>query len=426
MAAPTVFIGTCFHCQSQSDVFFSGWQLRDGSFALLCHPCGKVWYCFAGAFYPPFVNSAFLFPLLRIMFEEQAEEKWSRNPGVCCHSLSSHTIYCFLSYRRLSSAFVEGRFCETFHPEASGWRECDSCNKGIHCGCIMAAHSYAILDFGGVKCLECCLNEALALHRNSPTFSNPEEMQASDSHPKASDDTEETVTGVDPIASPDSVALNASPDKIGTPTPGAVPAAETEGESSVNSPAGTKKSRKKKGRKNRKDASKQHQIQARAKSSLIPLFEKKLTASDVDTRNGRLVLPKRCAEISGQQGIFLTVQDTKGNDWEVFYRYWSNTNGKMYVLEGLKDYMIMMEWEAGDTVTFYKREEDEKLFMGFKKYQAPESAQKASSLNLVLFIEGVGSSFLYMLSSVSELLLSRKMQVIGMNDKKTKAYILSE
>ncbi|XP_016702500.1 B3 domain-containing protein Os07g0563300 [Gossypium hirsutum] len=338
MAAPTVFIGTCFHCQSQSDVFFSGWQLRDGSFALLCHPCG--------------------------------------------------------------SAFVEGRFCETFHPEASGWRECDSCNKGIHCGCIMAAHSYAILDFGGVKCLECCLNEALALHRNSPTFSNPEEMQASDSHPKASDDTEETVTGVDPIASPDSVALNASPDKIGTPTPGAVPAAETEGESSVNSPAGTKKSRKKKGRKNRKDASKQHQIQARyspktspeelreicrqAKSSLIPLFEKKLTASDVDTRNGRLVLPKRCAEayfpkISGQQGIFLTVQDTKGNDWEVFYRYWSNTNGKMYVLEGLKDYMIMMEWEAGDTVTFYKREEDEKLFMGFKKYQAPESAQKSST-----------------------------------------------
>ncbi|PPS07455.1 hypothetical protein GOBAR_AA13197 [Gossypium barbadense] len=309
-----------------------------------------------------------------------------------------------------SSAFVEGRFCETFHPEASGWRECDSCNKGIHCGCIMAAHSYAILDFGGVKCLECCLNEALALHRNSPTFSNPEEMQASDSHPKASDDTEETVTefvhvrhmlqhlmwegkltpslmllelklGVDPIASPDSVALNASPDKIGTPTSGAVPAAETEGESSVNSPAGTKKSCKKKGRKNRKDASKQHQIQARAKSSLIPLFEKKLTASDVDTRNGRLVLPKRCAEayfpkISGQQGIFLTVQDTKGNDWEVFYRYWSNTNGKMYVLEGLKDYMIMMEWEAGDTVTFYKREEDEKLFMGFKKYQAPESAQK--------------------------------------------------
>ncbi|TYJ48556.1 hypothetical protein E1A91_A01G070900v1 [Gossypium mustelinum] len=225
-------------------------------------------------------------------------------------------------------------------------------------------------------------------------------MQASDSHPKASDDTEETVTGVDPIASPDSVALNASPDKIGTPTSGAVPAAETEGESSVNSPAGTKKSCKKKGRKNRKDASKQHQIQARyspktspeelreicrqAKSSLIPLFEKKLTASDVDTRNGRLVLPKRCAEayfpkISGQQGIFLTVQDTKGNDWEVFYRYWSNTNGKMYVLEGLKDYMIMMEWEAGDTVTFYKREEDEKLFMGFKKYQAPESAQKSST-----------------------------------------------
>ncbi|KAA3467607.1 B3 domain-containing protein [Gossypium australe] len=396
MAAPTVFIGTCFHCQSQTDVFFSGWQLRDGSFALLCHPCGK-------------------------------QKKNGQEILVFAAILCLHILLLVISVTKVnwSSAFVEGRFCETFHPEASGWRECDSCNKGIHCGCIMAAHSYAILDFGGVKCLECCLDDALvrvyylailcfqalfALHRNSPTFSNPEEMQASDSHPKASDDTEETVTadcgkfkalrsaqwegkltpslmllelklGVDPIASPDSVALHASPDKIGTPTPGAVPAAETEGESSVNSPAGTKKSRKKKGRKNRKDASKQHQIQARAKSSFIPLFEKKLTASDVDTRNGRLVLPKRCAEayfpkILGQQGIFLTVQDTKGNDWEVFYRYWSNTNGKMYVLEGLKDYMIMMEWEAGDTVTFYKREEDEKLLMGFKKYQAPESAQK--------------------------------------------------
>lgn len=76
--------------------------------------------------------------------------------------------------------------------------------------------------------------------------------------------------GVDPIASLDSVAINASPDKIGTPTPGSVPAAETEGESSMNAPAGTKKSRKKKGRKNRKDAPKQHQVQPRYSPKTSP------------------------------------------------------------------------------------------------------------------------------------------------------------
>ncbi|KAK8486867.1 hypothetical protein V6N12_055802 [Hibiscus sabdariffa] len=261
------------------------------------------------------------------------------------------------------TAFNEGRFCDAFHPEEDGWRECASCKK--------------------------------APPQCSPNVGHPELMlQAADSLQVPSADPEKMITGrkidsctlvggiklgVDPIPSAGCVVRNVSPNKVATPTtPGFVhqaqsPPAETE-EDSVSSPAETKRSRRKNGRKRRKDAKKQTQVQYRysprasslelreicrqSKSTLVPLFEKELTVSDADLRSGRLVLPKRCAErlpqayfpkISGQQGIFLTVQDTNGNDWELFFRYWTNSNGKMYVLEGIKDYMILMQWEAGDT-----------------------------------------------------------------------------
>ncbi|XP_039017245.1 B3 domain-containing protein LFL1-like isoform X2 [Hibiscus syriacus] len=212
-------------------------------------------------------------------------------------------------------------------------------------------------------------------------------LQATDSPQVPSADPEKTITGVYPIKPPGCVVRNVSPNEVSIPTtPGFEPQAqspleEIEEEDSVNSPAETKRSRRKNGGKRRKRTHNQTQVQYRSKSSLVPLFSKELTVSDADMRNGRLVLPKRCAEvyfpnISGQQGIFLMVQDTKGNDWELYFHYWSNSNGKMYLLEGLKDYMVLMKWEVGDTVTFYKREEDGKLFMGFKKYQAPNVVLK--------------------------------------------------
>ncbi|KAL4310356.1 hypothetical protein GQ457_01G005020 [Hibiscus cannabinus] len=332
----------CFHCETPSNKLLSGWKLRTGGFAMLCERCG--------------------------------------------------------------TAFNEGRFCDAFHPEEDGWRDCASCKKLIHCGCIMAAHTYTIMDFGGVQCLGCATNGDLAPPQCSPNVGHPElVLQAADSPQVPSADPEKMITGVDPIPSAGCVVRNVSPNKVATPTtPGFVhqaqsPPAETEEEDSVKSPAETKRSRRKNGRRRRKDANKQTQVQYRysprassaelreicrqSKSTLVPLFEKELTVSDADLRSGRLVLPKRCAEayfpkISGQQGIFLTVQDTKGNDWELFFRCWTNSNGKMYVLEGIKEYMILMQWKAGDTVTFYKREADGKLFIGFKKYQAPKVVVK--------------------------------------------------
>ncbi|KAE8731736.1 B3 domain-containing protein [Hibiscus syriacus] len=191
-------------------------------------------------------------------------------------------------------------------------------------------------------------------------------LQATDSPQVPSADPEKTITGVYPIKPPGCVVRNVSPNEVSIPTtPGFEPQAqspleEIEEEDSVNSPAETKRSRRKNGGKRRKRTHNQTQVQYRSKSSLVPLFSKELTVSDADMRNGRLVLPKRCAEvyfpnISGQQGIFLMVQDTKGNDWELYFHYWSNSNGKMYLLEGLKDYMVLMKWEVGDTGRPYAR-----------------------------------------------------------------------
>ncbi|KAG6433523.1 hypothetical protein SASPL_105137 [Salvia splendens] len=54
---------------------------------------------------------------------------------------------------RCGSAYENSVFCETFHSEESGWRECRICAKRIHCGCI--ASRYVYMDFGGVGCITC-------------------------------------------------------------------------------------------------------------------------------------------------------------------------------------------------------------------------------------------------------------------------------
>ncbi|KAL0389138.1 UNVERIFIED_CONTAM: B3 domain-containing transcription repressor VAL1 [Sesamum calycinum] len=53
------------------------------------------------------------------------------------------------------SAYENSLFCETFHSEDSGWRECRICGKRIHCGCIASRYLHEYLDFGGVGCISC-------------------------------------------------------------------------------------------------------------------------------------------------------------------------------------------------------------------------------------------------------------------------------
>ncbi|CAL5427003.1 unnamed protein product [Camellia sinensis] len=55
----------------------------------------------------------------------------------------------------MGSAYENLLYCETFHLEESGWRECRLCRKRIHCGCIASKYLYDYLDFGGIGCISC-------------------------------------------------------------------------------------------------------------------------------------------------------------------------------------------------------------------------------------------------------------------------------
>ncbi|XP_076957216.1 B3 domain-containing transcription repressor VAL1-like [Bidens hawaiensis] len=47
------------------------------------------------------------------------------------------------------------RYCERFHLNESGWRECKYCEKPVHCGCIVARNLHECLDSGGISCINC-------------------------------------------------------------------------------------------------------------------------------------------------------------------------------------------------------------------------------------------------------------------------------
>lgn len=121
------------------------------------------------------------------------------------------------------------------------------------------------------------------------------------------------------------------------------------------------------------------QISGDSNSTIVPLFEKVLSASDAG-RIGRLVLPKACAEayfppISQPEGLPLKIQDAKGKDWVFQFRFWPNNNSRMYVLEGVTPCIQSMQLQAGDTVTFSRMDPEGKLVMGFRKASNSMSIQ---------------------------------------------------
>ncbi|GJS83721.1 RNA-directed DNA polymerase, eukaryota [Tanacetum coccineum] len=54
-----------------------------------------------------------------------------------------------------SYIYKAGQFCEMFHANEYGWRDCESCNKLIHCGCIVSVRDYILHDSGGITCKKC-------------------------------------------------------------------------------------------------------------------------------------------------------------------------------------------------------------------------------------------------------------------------------
>ncbi|KAL3508615.1 hypothetical protein ACH5RR_028016 [Cinchona calisaya] len=224
---------SCFQCEETSsnfDHFRNGWRLRSGEFAQLCPRC--------------------------------------------------------------ASLYEEGRFCEAFHSSDDGWRDCESCGKLVHCGCIVSFKTYLLLDFGGVICMECLrINFAKARNRCLPLRIQQDVTRQ---------------TGIEP------------------------------------------------------------QYRPQGTDSEL------LSATDADPKLARLIIPKKCAEaffpdISEPRGFTVKIYDIEGKEWEFNYRYWINGGSKMYILEGLRDFMISKRWQAGDTVTFYKVEPGGRLVMGLRR-----------------------------------------------------------
>ncbi|GJR95942.1 B3 domain-containing protein [Tanacetum coccineum] len=56
--------------------------------------------------------------------------------------------YCHCIYK-------SGEFCETFHSDEDGWKECEACNKLIHCGCLASLTKYSLHKFSGITCNDC-------------------------------------------------------------------------------------------------------------------------------------------------------------------------------------------------------------------------------------------------------------------------------
>ncbi|KAI0526977.1 hypothetical protein KFK09_002573 [Dendrobium nobile] len=150
------------------------------------------------------------------------------------------------------------------------------------------------------------------------------------------------------------------------------------------------------------------QISGDSNSTIVPLFEKVLSASDAG-RIGRLVLPKACAEayfppISQPEGIPLKIQDAKGKEWHFQFRFWPNNNSRMYVLEGVTPCIQSLQLQAGDTVTFSRIDPEGKLVMGFRKATNTVPLQEAQISALAT--GALGSETFY--SSVNVNLLTDK------------------
>ncbi|KAB5552244.1 hypothetical protein DKX38_009555 [Salix brachista] len=414
---------TCGVSTSNSGGWKKGWALRSGDFAILCDNCG--------------------------------------------------------------SAYEQSIFCEVFHSKDSGWRECTSCSKRLHCGCIASRSLLELLDGGGVNCTSCS-GSAGAGSMNvdktpngfgKPKVDNNGELQSASANGHLAAETklmqlgncidgigtrnllqlqidetngsyrkmkqEDILPPVGEIASTifsnfnqasnascqtakpeihrtvtaakdlyESLAqtnLSMSLGSLGNPNPFPGGVVDERVLSKASSPlqqgprsrhllpkppklalsmdvnAGmvsqirvARPPAEGRGRNQllprywpRITDQELQQISGDPNSTIVPLFEKVLSASDAG-RIGRLVLPKACAEayfppISQPEGLPLRIQDVKGKEWVFQFRFWPNNNSRMYVLEGVTPCIQSMKLQAGDTVTFSRMDPEGKLVMGFRK-----------------------------------------------------------
>ncbi|KAG6680848.1 hypothetical protein I3842_13G062900 [Carya illinoinensis] len=381
------------------------------------------------------------------------------------------------------SAYEDLVFCDMFHLEETGWRECSLCNKRIHCGCIISEPSYEYLDFGGVGCNNCVKSSGiypiwrgelsngfglLTVKNAADSLSSPFEKRLVSEDEGRLMQLCKIMEADEPNLLPQSERGEANASQVGLgfsnvtqPSIGSAPFTKTDNsrqilegkdmheslaKPSLNMTLGTPNfvfpfsggvvdgreqsktpSPIQQGQRSRPILPKPtkttitvssetnksvvqmriarppaegrgknqllprywpritdqelEQLSGDLNSTIVPLFEKVLSASDAG-RIGRLVLPKACAEayfphISQSEGLPLRIQDVKGNDWTFQFRFWPNNNSRMYVLEGVTPCIQSMELRAGDTVTFSRIDPGGKLVLGFRKASNTADSQDA-------------------------------------------------
>ncbi|CAN6457750.1 unnamed protein product [Victoria cruziana] len=265
---------------------------------------------------------------------------------------------------RCGSAYDELRFCEDFHFDAAGWRNCETCGKRLHCGCIVSVHAFWLLDAGGVECVSCAKTSSLSAENEARDSCKP-----SRSH--AHEESSLLLQREYPASFP--AGLDTFKEAKNQIT---ITKYHTEGRARNQSIFSRYWPRV-----NNQEIQK---ISGDSNSTVNPLFEKTLSASDAG-RIGRLVLPKKCAEtyfpaISHPEGLPLRIQDANGKDWVFQFRFWPNNNSRMYVLEGVTSCIQSMQLQAGDVVTFSRIEPEGKLLMGFRKASISLSDQDVQLL----------------------------------------------
>ncbi|XP_014490364.1 B3 domain-containing transcription repressor VAL2 isoform X1 [Vigna radiata var. radiata] len=400
---------------------------------------------------------------------------------------------------KCGSAYEQSTYCDTFHSNDSGWRECTSCDKRLHCGCIASMSQLELLDTGGVSCISCARNSGLQpiAINEKPNGSGTSKVIDVSAQQCTSLANQLNVRGMQGghYAENDGLRCWFKPHKIETDGPstemkpeilpsvgelGSTLISQFHFESNGSSKASKAESCKADteirdiyeslaqtnlsmtlatpiGNSNpfhssvvdEREQSKTsslllgsrsrhllpkpprstsgtgleinagmvsqirvarppaegrgrnqllprywpritdqelQQISGDSNSTIVPLFEKMLSASDAG-RIGRLVLPKACAEayfppISQPEGLPLRIQDVKGKEWMFQFRFWPNNNSRMYVLEGVTPCIQSMQLQAGDTVTFSRMDPEGKLIMGFRKATNSTAVQETLPSNM--------------------------------------------
>ncbi|EFJ20862.1 hypothetical protein SELMODRAFT_451635 [Selaginella moellendorffii] len=272
---------------------------------------------------------------------------WKSGWGLQSGRIADLCDYCGLVYE-------QSRFCETFHSSDAGWRTCNNCKKPVHCGCIASVSSFVHLDFGGVECVSCA--KGLTPCKTVEGPANVSSESTSLTRVKASDQSSEDEQAA-------SLAGSVKRQKLESPEekePQDVPAIDELGGC-----------HKQLGPDVVTDKERQQQTPDGSSTTVVPLFEKTLTASDAG-RIGRLVLPKACAEaffppISSPEGIPIKMSDSKGQEWQFQFRFWPNNSSRMYVLEGITPCVKALQLQAGDVVTFSRIDPGGKMVMGYRR-----------------------------------------------------------